>query len=86
MCKMIISPGVFSIIENFDFYGCQGEGNGRVKKNQKIKNPVCRALYFRNHTSYDFHLWCTCVGGYYLQAFQFFKILIFRRRVKNGSK
>ena len=52
MCKMIISPGVFSIIENFDFYGCQGEGNGRVKKNQKIKNPVCRALYFRNHISW----------------------------------
>ena len=51
MCKMIISPGVFSIIENFDFYGCQGEGNGRVKKNQKIKNPVCRALYFTNHIS-----------------------------------
>ena len=39
------------------------------------KNYVCRAPYLKNHTSYDFHLWYTCVK--YGQFFHFFKILIF---------
>ena len=32
------------------------------------KNSVCHAAYCRNHTSYDCHLWYTCVCTY-LQVF-----------------
>ena len=62
MCKMIISPGVFSIIENFDFYGCQGEGNGRVKKIKKSK-ILSVVPYISGIIYHDFHLWCICVEG-----------------------
>ena len=27
---------------------------------QNVKG-FCHTLYFRNHTSYDLHLWCTCI-------------------------
>ena len=49
------------------------------------KNPVCRASFLRNHTSYDCHLWYTSVKWWYLQSFfRFFKILIFH--VDRGKK
>ena len=38
------------------------------------KNSVCCALYLKKHTSYDCHLWYTCVKW---ALFHFFKILIF---------
>ena len=63
-----------------------GEGRGRGEyKGQKIaqndKKFCLVRWYFRNHTSYDRHLWYTSVKWY------FFKILIFWviRRVK-GQK
>ena len=49
MCNMIISPGVF--FENFDFPVCY------VCKRAKTS----RITYLKNHTSYDLHLWYTCV-------------------------
>ena len=71
MCKMIIYPGIFfPIFQNFDFLGCHGGGWGggggveRFKKWPKTtKNYVCRALYFKNHISYDLHLWYASVKG-----------------------
>ena len=33
---------------------------------QNDKNCVCRALYLRNHTSYNYHLWYTSVKWWYL--------------------
>ena len=51
------------------------------KQSKMTKNSVRHASYLRNHTSYDCHLWYTCVckmmifpGGF----FQFLKIFIFR--------
>ena len=42
------------------------------KKCSKMrKNYVCHAPYLKKRTSYDFHLWYTCVG-WYLQAFHSF--------------
>ena len=38
---------------------------------------LCRALYLRNHTSYDLHLWYTWVKGYVQGFLQFLQILIF---------
>ena len=77
LCKMMISPGVFLIFQNFDFSGLQGVKGQKWSK--MAKNSVCRTRYLRNHTLYDCHLWYTCVKWYYPHAFlQFFKILIFR--------
>ena len=62
---MIISPGVFSFFENFDFLGCcGGRGRGRGVKGQKMvqnKHLVRHAQDLRNHRSYDCHLWYTCL-------------------------
>ena len=51
----------------------------RAKNSPKWqRKSVCHTSYLRNHTSYDCHLWYTCVKWWYLQAcFHFFKILIF---------
>ena len=60
MCKMIISPGIFSLLQNFDFPGCKG---GKRAKNgpKKTKNSVPLTPYLRNHTSYSCGFWYTCV-------------------------
>ena len=45
------------------------------------KISVCCTIYFRNHISYDIHLWYTCMHKRMISAamfFTFFKILIFR--------
>ena len=62
MCKMIISPGVFFIFSKFWFFRLLGGSKGK-KWPKMTKNSVCRVLYLRNHTSYDLHLWYTCVIG-----------------------
>ena len=42
ICKMIISPGLFSVFQNFDFPGCcwgdwgWGGGDGGAHKGQKL--------------------------------------------------
>ena len=63
MCKMIISPGVFSFSQNFGFlvrHWCK-----TAKKWSKMaKDSVPHTLYLRNHTSYELHLWYTGKKGY----------------------
>ena len=60
MCKMIISPGVFFIFSKFWFFGLLwGWKDKRWSK--MTKKSVCCTQYLRNHTSYDSHLWYTCV-------------------------
>ena len=64
LCKVMIFPGVFFIFSKFCFSGLlvRGGGGGRVKTSPKWeKNSVCCTPYLRNHTSYDFYLWYTCV-------------------------
>ena len=62
MCKVIISPGVFSFFQ----------------WSKITKKSVCHAQYLRNHTSYDCHLWSTYVKWEYVRGFfHFFKILVF---------
>ena len=59
MCKMIISPGAFSVLE---FWSSKWSGGWKGKKWPKMKNiSVSHALHFRNHISYDVHLWHTCM-------------------------
>ena len=56
------------------------------------KNSVCCTPYFRNHTSYDFHLWYTYVKWWYLKVLSsFFQNFGFSgcqcsKGAKNGSK
>ena len=60
MCKMIISPGVFFSFKVLIFGVVRGlKGHKKWPKMTKIS--VCCTLYFRNHISYDLHLWCTCM-------------------------
>ena len=45
---------------------------------QKVLSVYC-TLYFRNHTSFDLHLWCKCVNGWFLLVFfSFFQNFDFR--------
>ena len=79
MCKMIISPGVFSFFSKFWFFRLLG--SKRPKNGPKWqKNSVCCTPYLKNHTSFDYHLWYTFVKWWYLQVFfffSFFKVFIF---------
>ena len=91
-CKMMISPGMFFIFAKFWFFGLlQGVKEQKTVQNDKKFCPS-HAPYLRNHTSYDFHLWYTCVKWLYLQVFfLFFIILIFWvvrgvKVQKNGPK
>ena len=60
MCKVIISPGDYFIFSKFWFFRLLG--GWKCKKWSKMtKNAVCHTSYIRNHTSYDCHLWYTCV-------------------------
>ena len=36
---------------------------GQKMAHQNEKKAVCHTLYLRSHTSYDLHLWYTCVIG-----------------------
>ena len=84
LCEMMISSGIFLFFQNFGFLGCyEVKGQKMVQSEKKF----CYAPYFKNHVSYDFHLWYTCVFKMitFMGIFPFFsKFLIFRvvRRVK----
>ena len=84
-CKMIIYSGFFPIFSKLWFFRLLGGSKG-IKWPEMTKNSVvCHALYLRNHTSYDLHLWGTCVIGFYLQVFvHLFQIFIFG--VNSGVK
>ena len=68
MYKMIenddISWCVFQFFKILIFRVFRGRGGGggwKGKKWPKMTNSVCPKFYFRNHISYDLHLWYTCV-------------------------
>ena len=69
-----------------------GSGVKRQICPKMIKNSVCCSSYLRNHTSYVYHLWYTCVKGWYLQVFLFifpnfwFFGLLGGEKVNNGPK
>ena len=47
MCKMIISPGVFSFFQNFDFFGCKRTKNGpKWQKNLSVTRSISQEPYF----------------------------------------
>ena len=79
----MISPGVFFIFSDFWFsllLGGRRGGCKRAKNGPKCeKKSVCCAPFLRNHTSYDYHIWNSCLKWSYLQEFFFHcsKILIF---------
>ena len=58
MCK---SPGVFFIFSQFWLFGLLVGQKGKKWSKMKKKNSARHAWYFRNHASYDCHLWHTCV-------------------------
>ena len=59
ICKMIISPGVFSMLK---FWFSRLSGGWKGKKCLKMtKISVSCTLYFVNHISYDLHLLYTCM-------------------------
>ena len=90
MCRVIISRGVFFNVEILIFQVLRGLKGKEWPKMTKIS--VCCTLYFRNHLSYDLHLWCTgiykrIVSPGIFSFFFFFKILIFGVfRVVKGPK
>ena len=69
----------FSVLK---FWFCRLSRGWKGKKWPKmLKISVCRALYFRNHISYDLHLWYTYMYKRIISPgifFIFFKILIFK--------
>ena len=79
MCKITISLGVFFSILKFLFSGLSGGRKGK-KWPKMTKIFVCRTIHFRNHISYDLHLWYTFMYKKIISPaifFHFFKILIF---------
>ena len=82
MYKMIISLGFFFFFFFFNFFIIlifqvfRGEGK-KEKKGPKRQKIVFHASYLRNDTSYDYHLWYTCVKWFvngffsFLQKFDF---------------
>ena len=54
LCKVTVSPGIFSFFQNFDFPGW---------KNKSIQS----SQYLRNRKPYDHDLWYTFVEWWYLQ-------------------
>ena len=63
MCKMMISPGVFFFFHFFKilvFWVIREVKGQNMVQNEK-KDSVCHTPYLWNHTSYNFHLWYTCV-------------------------
>ena len=79
MCKIIISWGVFF---NFKFWFSMWSGGWKGKEWLKMtKLSVCCTLYFRNHLSYDLHLWCACMYKKIISSgifFTFFQNFDFR--------
>ena len=75
-CKMIVSLAFLSFFQNLDFSSCWW---GKKAKNGSKKKIFffCHALYLKNHTFYDHHLWYTTVNSYFQAFFRFFKLLIF---------
>ena len=75
MCKMIISPSVFSFFQIFNFLVISGVKGQKMAKWQKI---LSLTLYLRNRTWYNCGFWYTCVKWWYLQHFvSFFQNLDF---------
>ena len=80
ICKMILSPGVFFNFKIFIVQVVRGLKGQKMAQNDK-KISVCCTLYFRNHISYDLHLWYTFMYKRIISPgifFIFFKILIFK--------
>ena len=65
----------FILFFNFNFWAVSGMKGQNIVQNEK--NSVCHTPYLRNHTSYEFHLWYTCVMWYLELFFSFFHVLIF---------
>ena len=87
LCKMLISPGVFSFFSEFWFSGLLGVEGQKWPK--MTRNSASCTSYLRNHTSYDCHLWCTYVKWWHditKYFVHFFKILIFWVREVKGQK
>ena len=59
-CKMIVFSSAFFIFSKFWFFKLLRRLKGK-KLSKMTENFVCHALYLRNHTSYYFHSWYTCV-------------------------
>ena len=84
MCKMMISPGIFFILKNFDFLGCLGGGT-------HLRNSIA---YDHDFWYTCVKWWHLQMLFSFFQDFHFFKIFIFWviRRVKglkmaqNGKK
>ena len=58
LCEMI-SPGVFSVFQNFDFLGRQG--GGERAKNCPNRQNILSVKPYISGTIYDLHLWYTCM-------------------------
>ena len=70
----------FSMLKLWFFRLLRGWKGTKLPKMAKIS--VCHTLYFRNHISYDLHLWYTCMYKMIISPgiffIFFFKTLIFR--------
>ena len=58
MCKMIISPGMFLISQNFDFPGCQGVKGQKMSQNDKCLSvaPYISGIIYHMIFIYGAHL------------------------------
>ena len=71
LCKMMISPSVFfNFFKILFFWGVTGVKWQKIAQNDK-KLCLSRFISQEHHTSYDCHLWYTCVKWWYLHGFFF---------------
>ena len=52
-----------SFFQNFDFLGHKWVISAKKRAQDDKSLSVRRALYLRNHASYDLILWYTCIKG-----------------------
>ena len=88
ICKMILSPVIFSFLQNFDFLGCKGvKGEKNGPKSQKIPSVGLHISGSIHHLIgfYGTHVLNNNISRHY---FHVFKILIFwvHRGVVKGQK
>ena len=87
LCKMMIPPGVFFLIQIFISRDVRAVKGQKIVQNEK--HPSC-TIYLRNSIAYHHDFWYICVKWWYLQVLFFFILLRFWffglvRRVK-GQK
>ena len=68
LCKMMIPPGVFFLIQIFISRDVRAVKGQKIVQNEKLQlHPSC-TIYLRNSIAYHHDFWYICVKWWYLQV------------------